>query len=376
MKTNKSLKNKVAELTAIGMMAGMMSITTAHAQDRGGNGGKGFIGQFEFNVEQIQGWLERGNLNKVDLSSITPAIDSQKLASDVISTTKKVLDHSIKLEFVDSELKVGEEVRTCLNFKAVNLIQCNNARWKDAETPESRYMLTMHELISIAGYENNDGVSSEYKISRKILPYVAPSSTYVLVDDQQTKNYPGIQCEIDDPGTKLRKARRMIIQANELEARVLFSDVVAPLSGESIWDKVRGYDYAYGLQQAYPLSKKYDNGKSFLNVATDSRFGDFKMKLKDGTVMSIWAGMYKSNPSPYFHVYIGTEEDPEQYVVTDKGYCTFVDFQDDQGYSAGTFGTMGIHYETNFAIMPERRAELLNSSVKWLKSLAHKKGKK
>ncbi len=171
----------------------------AHAQagDRGGNGGDGMIAEFEYNAEQIGKWVNRGNLKKIKLENVDPAALEQALLVQV----QRILNHEVKLSFVKSDLAIqdsqGQSVtRTCKNYPALKKVDCNIGKW-GSETPQSRYTLVMHELLGLAGFEENDGVHSEYRISRQLMPYVTPQTNYILSDsvNEEADLVPFIHCE-------------------------------------------------------------------------------------------------------------------------------------------------------------------------------------
>jgi hypothetical protein len=339
-------KNIVAP-RLMGMALCLLAATTdANAQaDRGGNGGKGFVGQFEFHIEQIQGWIQRGNLNKVELQHLRPTIDVDRFAGDLLYTANRILSHEIRVEFTDQEQKIGNEVRTCRNLRSNGLIRCNNEQWRSKETEQTRYFVTMHELISIAGYEENDGVASEYRISRRLLPFIAPATTYILLDDPQKKVLPGIQCELENKPMFFEKSRRLILQAHERGARIILKES-------------RGIS---GYQEAFPMKPHLADG-SFLKVGRNFRWGDFIIESKDGEVMTLHADVRVGNPDSAMHGSIGNSMERDGY-NWNRVHCMPMDYANEEF----DFASAGMEYMI-WNSMEENRQRLFKGSLRWMHS--------
>lgn len=343
---------------------------SAHAQaDRGGNGGDPnelaeFTGR---NGEHLQSWygvkqdLIRGLENDQHLSLNLKNISADEFKTKALHSLK-----TVKVEFNDQKIEINGVQRPCRNFNLNGeaRIECNTATYVSSMSnysSEEQYQLVAHEYLGAAGIEPNTDGLSDYPISSQI----SKSLQQVTVKKWAVSNdgyIPGIQCEIKQEATPLKKERNVVLQAHEFGARLIVSEGITS-THYAIAKKlmeIRHYGVAHGLQQIYNLQPAKKNG-SFVKFSTAGIManGAFKLTVDESTSIIFEVSAYdRINNEGGVFLIVKNNDNVVGYNT--KANCRMMNFVDRNF-------TTRVTYMENWLSDKESK-NFLSRSIRWLKN--------
>jgi len=147
----------------------------ALAADKGLNGGDICEDRFQVVSSDLASWIEQGG----SAGLVLPAgVSINQYNSKMTSEIKTAL-----VSCTDDKVMVGSAEKTCENFvdsKGQARIVCDSSQFM-ATDESQQYVLVHHEYAGLAGFEVNDGETSNYPISNQITGFLAQELVKKLV---------------------------------------------------------------------------------------------------------------------------------------------------------------------------------------------------
>jgi hypothetical protein len=151
----------------------------AHAGHEIQNGGDICEDRFKVVRDDIKSWIEEGGASHLILPE---ALSITEYKSKMLAEIAQA-----QVSCVDGDIEVDGAEKTCENIsgdKKPPQIICNRQRFM--ETDESdQYVLVHHEYAGLAGFEENQGMSSQYTISNQITGSLEAEAILKLVVDKR-----------------------------------------------------------------------------------------------------------------------------------------------------------------------------------------------
>jgi hypothetical protein len=149
-------------------------VLTAHAADKGGNGGDICEDRIKLVRDDIATWIKKSGSAGLTLPSGISVTDYNSAMSAQMQAAQ--------ISCVGEPVMVGTTEKTCKNFVASNgtpQIVCNFDRFNQTAETE-QYVLVHHEYAGLAGIEVNIGDSSNYPVSNQISEYLQTETVQKL----------------------------------------------------------------------------------------------------------------------------------------------------------------------------------------------------
>jgi hypothetical protein len=185
----------------------LISSLPAFGGEKGLNGGDICEDRFKIVRDDIQSWIDGGGSEGLTLpAGIRLTEYDTKMLSEFANA---------QVSCADAEIRVDGADKTCENFTdehGTPQIVCNYDRFM-ATPPSDQYVLVHHEYAGLAGFETNDGESSQYLISNQISGYLEDQTVKKLtVKPTHVETYRAKDYRCSDLKALTQSAGEIIVQ--------------------------------------------------------------------------------------------------------------------------------------------------------------------
>lgn len=170
-------RNRTLVFLSVLLLSGAAS---AQRGSETGNGGDTCENQFKIIRDDLASWITQGGAKNLKLKIILPEHYNEIMSAEISKASISCTDEKVIVE--NSE-------KTCKNFvdqDGSHKILCNNSRFM-MSTDVDRYVLVHHEYAGLAGFEVNNGASSDYTISNQLTGYLEDQLVKKLVVNKIAK---------------------------------------------------------------------------------------------------------------------------------------------------------------------------------------------
>jgi hypothetical protein len=141
---------------------------SAHAADKGLNGGDMCEDRFKIVRDDIAVWIGNGGASGL---AFPQGLSQDQYNSGMLSQILKA-----QISCTDDKIIVGNVEKTCKNLvdsAGASVIVCNTDRFMSGTAESDQYILVHHEYAGLAGFETNgDSADSHYDLSNQITEYL------------------------------------------------------------------------------------------------------------------------------------------------------------------------------------------------------------
>ncbi len=166
---------------------------------------------------------------------------------------------AVKVEIAEEEIFDKDGVnRTCLNFPASSVIQCNKKKILSLkENTPTLYVLIFHELLGLMNIEESSSSNQElienYKISQNLRRYVTKVDNYDLaVRDSRDKGFHRIEIGVESNKFESHSCR---VRSLELVNSVLYESELTAGEIKRVYEELNAKGYIF--------DSNYTHGKSY-----------------------------------------------------------------------------------------------------------------
>lgn len=169
-----------AKLTLVLLGLALLPVS-GFAEKEVGNGGDICEDQFKIVRDDIASWINKGGSSALSLQS---GISLNRYNTEMLAQISKA-----QISCTQDKVLIGGAEKTCKNFidpSGVSRIVCNIDRLTKQTSESEQYVLVHHEYAGLAGFEVNDGESSQYPISNQITQYLTDTVVKRLAVKEQS----------------------------------------------------------------------------------------------------------------------------------------------------------------------------------------------
>jgi hypothetical protein len=232
----------------------LMAVAVDHGNGVG-NGGDICENRFKTVRDDLNTWILNGGSAGLTLpAGISFGQYNQSMLQQI---------HNAKISCVEDVIFVGQAEKTCKNFVAEDgtvLINCNADRFmKTAESDQ--YVLVHHEYAGLAGFEVNQGESSDYQLSNQITGFLGDFLVKKLVIKAPDSPAPA------NPACTIETMRPLIEDGIKKYLSKVVSSRYIAVDESSVQISYRGlldykdFDFAGGTMKEYGFDITFKSAK-------------------------------------------------------------------------------------------------------------------